>query len=107
MRLIDAERLRAEIFKASMDEHFMPMKLLDCDTVTEIIDNAPTIEERKTGKWISEIAEREDWKGIKRKYFQPNSCSVCHKPSNIGEDYPYCPNCGAKMEGAEEYAEKL
>lgn len=58
--------------------------------------------ERKTGRWISEIAEREDWKGIKRKYFQPNSCSVCHKPSNIGEDYPYCPNCGAKMKGAEE-----
>lgn len=68
-----------------------------CNAIKDMPDD-----ECKTGKWISEIAEREDWKGIKRKYFQPNSCSVCHEPSNIGEDYPYCPHCGAKMKGAEE-----
>ncbi len=60
------------------------------------------IDERKTGKWISEIVESEDWRGIKRKYFQPTSCSVCHNPSNIAEEYPYCPHCGAEMKGGAE-----
>lgn len=47
-RLIDANRLKAEVFRACMDEHFMPMKSLDCDTITEIIDKAQTIIEAET-----------------------------------------------------------
>lgn len=92
MRLIDAERLSAEIFKASMDEHFMPMKLLDCDTITEIIGNAPTIEEHKTGKWIFGETMGHSWM----------KCSECCK-SQDGQTlcFTYCPNCGAKMEVAE------
>ena len=91
MRLIDAERLSAEIFKASMDEHFMPMKLLDCDTVTEIIGNAPTIEERKTGKWaVNEV-------GVVR-------CPFCHANMNPRKNRKpkYCDECGAKIEGEQK-----
>ena len=87
MRLIDAERLKADVFKASMDEHFMPMKLLDCDTVTEMIDTALTIEERKTGKWI--IDNR--YSGIAR-------CSECGMRKDIINLTRYCEDCGAKME---------
>lgn len=94
MRLIDAERLSAEIFKASMDEHFMPMKLLDCDTITEIISNAPTIEERKTGKWEIEPKHPMD-----SSTFPHIKCTECgERPFG---DFPtlYCPHCGAKLEG--------
>jgi hypothetical protein len=51
------------------------------------------------GEWISELRERCDWRGKKQKYYQPNSCSVCHE--GVVERTPFCPNCGAKMKGAE------
>ena len=44
--------------------------------------NAPTIEERKTGKWID---------GYKRQ-----TCSVCRQRGY--RSWNFCPNCGAKME---------
>lgn len=53
-------------------------------------------EERKTGKWISEMVDGVDWKGCKRQYYQPISCSKCHSPNHCKSTY--CPNCGAKME---------
>ena len=49
------------------------------------------------GEWRGEIRERCDWKGKKRQYFQPNSCSVCHEA--VVERTPFCPYCGARMRG--------
>lgn len=50
------------------------------------------IAERKTGKWIEE-----------RTYME---CPICHDvwhyEKNQTERFKYCPQCGAKMEGAEE-----
>lgn len=38
-------------------------------------------------------------------------CSACHKKFNLYEDdvngYPYCPNCGAKMDRGEQENERL
>ena len=45
-RLGDLDRVKAKVFNASMDEHFMPINLLTCDDVTDIIDYIPTIIER-------------------------------------------------------------
>lgn len=44
------------------------------------IENAPTIEERKTGKWII--------KGFP-------TCSICK--GDAPHEWDYCPNCGARM----------
>lgn len=46
-RLGDLDRVKAKVFNASMDEHFMPVNLLTCDDVTDIIDYIPTIIEGK------------------------------------------------------------
>lgn len=56
--------------------------------------------EVKHGKWISELVERCDWRGRKQKYYQPNSCSLCHKA--VLERTNFCPDCGAKMKGGAE-----
>ena len=32
------EKLKAEIYNATMDNYYMPTKLLSCDEITEIID---------------------------------------------------------------------
>lgn len=48
-------------------------------------------------KWVSKIAKICDWSGKKRDYYQPNSCSHCHEAAI--ERFPFCPNCGAKMDG--------
>ena len=64
----------------------------DCEAV---IDELPSVTQ-KSGKWISEKVDGEDWKGCKRQYYQPISCSKCHSPNIYKTNY--CPNCGEKME---------
>lgn len=54
--------------------------------VEDMIDNAPTIEERKTGKWILNHDEYEWWL----------ECSECGRVVSVSGNF--CPNCGAKME---------
>ena len=66
------------------------------NAITEIYDKInelPTIEERKTGKWIFGETMGHSWM----------KCSECCK-SQDGQTlcFTYCPNCGAKMKGAEE-----
>lgn len=80
MRLIDADALLDDcIFSSEAFEKGM----------REFIGDAPTIEERKKGKWevIDEVPPR--------RY----GCSICKKLSWY--QYNYCPNCGAKMEAEE------
>lgn len=49
----------------------------------EAVEDAPTIEEGKTGKWID---------GYKRQ-----TCSVCKQRGY--RSWSFCPNCGADMRG--------
>lgn len=95
MRLIDADELR-KAFKKSLFVTDVSLHY-----AREIIDNAPTIEERPTGEWI-EKEEPFGWSDIKVAY-----CSVCNHSWALGElsieevkeDFKFCPNCGARMEG--------
>lgn len=85
MRLIDALELKRSISASVLSE--------DGKRIFDIIDEQPTIEERKTGKWIH-IRDEEDGNAL-------YECSVCHK----GEihvpivEVTYCWNCGTIMEG--------
>lgn len=81
MRLIDADALIEAYDRAHEGE---PGK------ARQLILDAPTIEERKTGKWIK----------------FSNSCTI--RCNQCGQEMTslcdiklpnYCPNCGAKMEG--------
>lgn len=66
------------------------------------IENAPTVEERKKGKWIY----GEDEYGIdgyhcdKCGFFVP--WNYLNMFINYIEDYKFCPNCGADMRGGQD-----
>lgn len=80
MRLIDADALRRR-----KELRFGLMAAIT--TIQFLIDEAPTVEERKHGHWITKKAWHVE-------------CSECYYVSeSICEVKKYCPNCGAKMDG--------
>lgn len=80
MRLIDADALRRR-----KELRFGLMAAIT--TIQFLIDEAPTVEERKHGHWINPKAWHVE-------------CSECHHVLEfICDVKKYCPNCGAKMEG--------
>lgn len=98
MRLIDADALNKDVldlpncYNGFSDTY-------DKACIIGLIDEQPTIEERKTGRWIAthEIAP----------FSNPDSityvCSECgykrYTLYGIGwEKMNYCPHCGAQME---------
>ena len=56
-------------------------------SIQEILENLPSAEPRKKGKWI-EI-----------KYTFHHKCSNCEWINNADSGYNFCPNCGADMRG--------
>jgi hypothetical protein len=75
--------------------------LCDIDEVLLLLEEADDadVEEVKHGYWIDKPTGR---------YLHMGSwCSVCQEKSGIGgiesnRHKPYCPNCGAKMDGERE-----
>ena len=66
-------------------EHCCPLNDFE-----DLIDDAPTVEERPTGEWIDRHKEN-----------RGNVCSFCNESLPCTDEYDYqtnyCPNCGAKM----------
>ena len=75
MRLIDADLLMRDI------EHYH----LSDGKFQHWVEIQPTIEERKTGKWIETDSYEPCW----------YKCDQCGRLSDIKEIY--CPTCGASM----------
>lgn len=85
MRLIDADAFRENWLTGGLNEH-----VYDTNDVLDSIDDAPTIDPVKHGRWIDRGRE-----GL--------FCSVCNSRCllNYESDYhpsAYCPHCGAKMQ---------
>lgn len=101
MKLIDADALMPKLKFIREAEHQIYGKeswgfASKCITAVE---DAPTIEERKTGKWI----EQDDgWDGV---YYE---CSCCKEAFTLIDGTPsdnlynFCPNCGADMRGGQK-----
>ncbi len=83
-RLIDADALIAEYDRVHIGKPGKARKL---------IEDAPTIEPERTGKWIKEKSRG-----------QLYQCSACgnyldFRGVNVGRGSAnFCPNCGARME---------
>ncbi len=76
MKLIDADALKRE-------PELLYGLTVAITEIQDVIDEAPTVEERKHGHW-------EDID------LDTSVCSVCKKPQEY--ETKYCPECGAKME---------
>lgn len=61
------------------------------ESILRAINNAPTVEERKEGKWIHDIHY-----GLK---LPEHRCSICGEWEYSDAESNFCPNCGAKMKG--------
>lgn len=86
MRLIDAYALIAEMHNVILEDGE------DRRTFYAVIERQPTIEERKTGKWI-----------CSDDMYETAVCSSCGWDTtdpwgHIVHWFKYCPNCGARME---------
>ena len=90
MRIIDAEDLKRSIAVSALID--------DQKTLEQIIDEQPTIEERKKGKWIDmgDFEQCSVCLGTRLKEVQ----TVYGKAIWLKTDY--CPNCGADMRGRED-----
>lgn len=86
MRLIDADKAKAELLRMVGDIHgwgeFFDGIRSGYQSAADKLDTMPTVEERKHGHW-------EDID------LDTSVCSVCKKPQEY--ETKYCPECGAKM----------
>ena len=100
MRLIDADALKRDICKYCNDVYSdEPCEPSDCEHM-RIIDSQPTIDavEVVHGRWIPlEYDGYADGNPV----WDLWECSECREEHSGDEDTltPYCPNCGAKMDG--------
>lgn len=90
MRPIDADKLLARYKLRCVDceqtQNYCKY-LCDLADVISDLEDAPTIEERKKGKWYV--------RDITRYGGKPYICTVCGRGAN--DVYHFCPSCGADM----------
>lgn len=110
MRLIDADALRDALGITGTADSCKGCKYNDrfefaCNTdaaptfeyVCEMIDDAPTIEERKAGKWIDTDTVWTAIIGDNGFNIPAKMCSECKKPIAQIMWNNFCPSCGADM----------
>ena len=90
MRLIDADVLIDEINDEEFDTHE------DYSRTFDMVDDAPTVD--------AELVEHGEWLICSDGYYP--YCSKCKNEPQGRVMTDYCPNCGAKMDGGDENAEK-
>lgn len=107
-RLIDADALKATLgMKNDCTECKDTWKACHCDRIYSKmffcgwIDDAPTVhpEQPKIGKWVW-LSSTYDRIPCEMRFW----CDQCHHEVITHNTSPwekYCPNCGAKMEGAD------
>lgn len=103
MRLIDADALKSLLIetleniakKPAMDGQEMHI-IAGCHMLCEMIDDADTVDAEivRHGEWIHDINNL-------------YGCSECfnRETMSLKRLKPYCPNCGAKMDGGKQDVE--
>ena len=98
MRMIDASALEARMYHDAFEVDSDMQKWdsgcwIRYKMFENAIKDAPTIEERKTGKWKRTYLDHEAM-GERPSIFYCSACNQC-----IAYPVNYCPSCGADMRG--------
>ncbi len=92
MRLIDADERKQQI-ESPYTEY--PIMIQIRKALKDFIDDAPTIDPVRHGKWIS----------VPHKKARICSVCECDEPYKFADEnadvFDYCPRCGAKMDAKE------
>lgn len=95
MRLIDANSLIEYWLQNGENEY-----VYDTNAFIESVDNAPTVDAEpvRHGRWVMESDGGTRCSSCKKKVH--DTTNGCYEPVDLSE-MPYCPKCGAKMDGDE------
>ena len=100
MRLIDADALIEKLLRTAdieWNQNTGTTWAMAYEEVAETVDDQPTINPVKRGRWIK--AERHGCWSYADVYKQ---CSECGKVTFLAGKMNYCPSCGAKMDEVTE-----
>lgn len=102
MRFIDADKLKEKVERRILNnpiygKHFKEFIKVLMETV---VDNEPTVDPVKHGKWISEKCNHKPYRIKNPEKWVIYKCSICGY-SNGRKQSNYCPECGSKMDGEE------
>ena len=97
MRAIDADKLSDSLLKREREIRCFGKdvkELEDCHRMIDLVDQQPTIEMVKYGKWL-----KTDKDGFEDVYCSACGCSA-YRDEYLNEyiRFVYCPCCGAKMD---------
>lgn len=84
-RLIDADALRHEIHCAYSDD----LGILEHIDAQQTVDAVPV----RHGRWETDGMIMDDGEYLMTR------CTACGEAYEYGYNMPFCPNCGAKMDG--------
>ena len=98
MRLIDADKIPW----TDLNDDMPNTKIKVLITFAEKVNRMPTVEERKTGKWIPHIEKSREYIGtfLVNVTYDYWFCDACgYRVDNGRPMYNFCPHCGADMRG--------
>ena len=103
MRMIDGDALRDNLQALAYDDWNQGVTTSWADAyreVADMVEEMPTIEERKTGRWI-ETEEQVGWET--ERTCECSNCGLSFPLDDwtideVREEMHYCYQCGAKME---------
>ena len=92
-RLIDADALmeKLEAWKKEAERINANINYTFASAIMAQVNAEPTIEKRKTGKWIP-WSEDENFAIC-------SNCGICEDTFEYVKHWHFCPNCGADMRG--------
>ena len=96
---INPKEIASHIERGTLDQWTKAWKAAAAGTVISALRpvSREQVEKVWRGEWREEIVNKCDWKGKKREYYQPHSCSKCHRADPGEGKSKFCPHCGAPM----------
>ena len=98
LKRVEREEIQAQIHGREFSTCFMsPGNTASTEWwfVEDLIENAPTIEERKTGKWERHYSRQNVYADL---YWHCSECGYRNDNQYANVYHKFCSNCGARME---------